>query len=236
MFLAKTFNVDPWSAEFFQIAQSIVNRTIALEHLLVSVHTKTAVVEGAKVHLARIRQAFDLASLSNQWSQRGLAHVRPDQSSPIRMLSAGIPDEYGYPKLSAEEANEVIKLVNQLVEWLQGVQLSEKDFVRESLIEGLEQFRFRMERLQWFGWGYSIQSLRDVIIAYLILERGLDAKAHPDVAAVAKKLCAGLKKIFGYASTAKDVADTGDWLVSCYRHAVKAAGGPALGYIAGLLT
>lgn len=236
MFLAKTFSVDPWSAEFFQIAQSIVNRTIALEQLLESVNIKKAVLDGAKLHLAQIRQAFDLSSLSNQWAQRGLAHVRSEHSSPIRMLSAGIPQQYGYPKLTTDEANGIIDLVDQLLEWLQDAQLSEKDFVRQSLIEGLKQFRFRMERLQWFGWGYSIQSLREVITAYLILERGLDAKANPDVAVAAKKLCTALKKIFGYASTAKDVADTGDWLLSCYRHTVRAAAGPALGYVAGLLT
>lgn len=236
LFLAKAFNVDPWSAEFFQIAQSIVNRTEAVEQLLVSINTKKAVVDGAKVHLARIRQAFDLSSLSSHWSQIGLAHVRSEHSSPIRMLSGAIPDAYGYPKLTTDEANDVIELVDQLLKWLRDAQLSEKDFIRESLIEGLEQFRFRMEHLQWFGWGYSIQSLRDVITAYLILERGLNPKANPDVAAAAKKLCAALKKIFGYASTAKDVGDTGDWLLSCYRHAVRTAAGPALGYIAGLLT
>jgi hypothetical protein len=236
LFLAKQFNVEPWTSEFFQIALSIVNRTIALKQLLIELRIKGAVAAGAQAHLTQIQQAFDLGSLSNQWASRGYTCVTPQHSSPIRMLSAGIPEEYSYPKLTEEEANELRQLVSRLLGWLRRLQLSDRDFIRESLIEGLEQFQFRLDHLSWFGWGYSIQSLRDVILAYLTLERGMVPQENPDAGAVLKRLNVLLRRVYKLATHGREATETYDWVIGCYHFAVGAAAGPALGHIAGLLT
>ena len=234
-FLAGRFEVEPWSAEFYQIVSSIVSRTATLEAILKSTKANPAVVAGATNHLAQVRQAFSRNGLAGVWSNHGQGLVSPAHSSPIRMLSAALPAQFSYPKLTNDERDQLLTAVSQLLDWLRDAQLSEKDFIRESLIEGLEQFSFRLQRLSWFGWGYSIESLRDVILAYLALERGLDPNANPDAGAVLKKVGAVLKKVFKYASAGKDVSETGDWLLTCYRFALVAASGSS-GYIAGLLT
>lgn len=236
LFLAAQFNVEPWTAEFFQIAQTIVNRTIALKQLLLQLGIKGAVAAGAQAHLSQIQKAFDLDSMSNQWNGSGYRYVTPQHSSPIRMLSAAIPDEYCYPKLTDEEANELRELVKRLLSWLRRLQLSERDFIRESLIEGLEQFQFRLDHLSWFGWGYSIQSLRDVILAYLTLERGMVPQDNPDAAAVLKRLNVLFRRVYKIAKHGREASETYDWVIGCYHFAIGVAAGPTLGHIAGLLT
>jgi hypothetical protein len=235
-FLASHFGVDAWSPEFFQIIFVIVSRTVALEELITSTKANPAVIRGAAAHLVQIRQAFSKGPLRHAWNQQGQTLIGPAHSSPVRMLSAAIPDEHKYPKLAEDETAELKGMVEQLLDWLRNTQLSERDFIRQSLIEGLEHFLFRLERLQWFGWGYSVESLREVILAYIALERGLKPQANPDAAAVLKKLKTVLRKVFGYASTAKEAAGTGDWILGCYRTVVTATSSGATGYIAGLLT
>jgi len=151
------------------------------------------------------------------------------------MLSAALPADAQYPKLSKDEATELNDLVKHLLSWLRRLQLSDRDFIRESLIEGLEQFEFRLEHLMWFGWGYTIQSLRDVILAYLTLENGIDPQANPDAAAVLKRLSVLFRRVFKYASAGKDATETANWAIAVYR-TTAAIGGPTLGYVAGLLT
>jgi hypothetical protein len=234
-FIADLLSVQPWSSEFFQIIFSIINRALALEQLLKGIITNPAVLSDATSHLAHIKGAFDKASLTATWTTRGRSLVSPEHSSPIRMLSPALPSGSRYPKLTPEEADELRALVNQLLSWLRRLQLSERDFIRESLIEGLEQFQFRLVHLEWFGWGYTIQSLRDVILAYLTLERGVDPQASPDAAAVLKRLSVLFRRVYQYGSAGKDATDTANWAIACYNFTIATAG-PALGYVAGLLT
>jgi hypothetical protein len=233
--LAKLFGVEAWSAEFFQIIFSIVARTHALETQLTSTIKSEAVVSGAKHHLSQIRQAFGKNALNSAWRSHGMQLVGAMHSSPVRMVSAALPENLSYPKLSTEERVELSEMVDELLGWLREKQLSDRDFIRESLIEGLELFKFRLDRMEWFGWGYSIETLQQVFLAYYALEKGLDPVANPDAGAVLKKLEAVFKKVLSYTTTTKDAADKAGWLLSCYKYVVSAA--PTGGaYIAGLLT
>lgn len=234
-FLAEKFSVQPWTVEFFQIIHSIVARTHSLEDQLKSLNLNELVLADAANHLSHIRQAFTKEALMRGWDGVGVTLVGPLHSSPIRMLSGALKEEHRYPDLTPEERVEVSELVDELLGWLREKQLSERDFVRQSLIEGLEAFKFRLDRLDWFGWGYSIESLREVIAAYMALERGLDPVANPDAGAVLKKTAGFLQSVFGYAEKGKKVADTADWIVDCYRY-VSLVAPAASGYIAGLLT
>lgn len=235
MFLAEKFTTEPWSVDFFQTIHSIVARTHALETQLRSIELNEVVLIDAVTHLNHIRAAFNKDSLMRGWDSVGSTLVGPLHSSPIRMLSGSLKAEHRYPELSPDERVELSALVDELLGWLREKQLSERDFIRESLIEGLEAFKFRLDRLEWFGWGYSIESLRAVIAAYLALERGLDPIANPDAGAVLKKTAGLLQKVFAYAEKGKKAADSADWIVDCYRY-VSLVAPAAGGYVAGLLT
>lgn len=234
VFLANTFSVEPWSGGFFQIVTSIVNRTIALEVITGAMKAQPTVKFEAIAHLQQIRRAFSKEGLTNSWQNVGRTFIAPEHSSPIRMLSPALPEQYTYPKLADTETTELQALVGRLLVWLRRLQLRERDFIRESLIEGLEQFEFRLQHLTWLGWGYTIQSLRDVILAYLTLERGLDAQANPDASAVLKRLNVLFRRVYKYASTGKEATETANWVIACYNVSV-ATTGPVLGFVAGLL-
>jgi len=234
-FLAERFEVQPWSAEFFEIVFIIIQRTHDLERLLRGADVFQSVVDGGANHLAQIRLAFAKQSLQARWTDAGKHYVGAAHSSPVRMLSGSIPKACRYPKLTSEETEELVGMVKKLLGWLQDHQLSEKDFIRESLIEGLERFLFRLERLRWFGWGYSVESLREVIGAYMALERGLDPIRNPDAKATLRMVRVVIQKAFSYGTKAKDATETGGWLLECYRAAVT-YGPAAASFVAGYLT
>jgi len=140
-----------------------------------------------------------------------------------------------YRKLSDAEVDEIFGEVEALRGWLSEHQLAEQDFIRQALLEGLERFLFRLERLSWLGWGYTLESLKEVVAAYMLLERkGIDPSEDPNSAAILQKVDATLKSVYQKVGVVKDVADMGDWLLKLY-------GAGALIYqsspaIAGLLT
>lgn len=235
-FLAGHFGVEKWSPEFFQIIFSITNRTAQLERLLISEKISEPVLAGAQIHLATIRSAFDRTALSHAWKEQGFARVSTAHSSPIRMLSAVISRDHSYPALSPNERAELAGIVNDLRGWLEEHQLSERDFIRECLIDGLREFLFRFERLEWLGWGYSIESLKDVIMAYFALERGLDPVSNPDAGAMLHKIGKALKKVYGFATRTKEATDTADWALSFFQVAMRAGSTGGGGFIAGYLT
>lgn len=235
-FLAQNFGVEKWSAEFFQLVFSITNRTAQLERLLVNEKIGEPVLAGAKSHLSTIRSAFDRTALGQPWKDQGFARVSTAHSSPIRMLSAVISRDHSYPALSSDEQAEIAGIVNELLGWLDEHQLSERDFIRECLINGLQEFLFRLERLEWLGWGYSVESLKDVIMAYFALERGLDPISNPDAGAMLQKIGAALKKVYRFATGTKEATETADWALSFFHVAMKVGATGSGGFIAGYLT
>lgn len=152
------------------------------------------------------------------------------------MISGIICRNHSYPLLSDEEFQELHDVVSELIQWLEQHQLSDRDFIRECIIDGLRQFLFRLDRLKWLGWGYSVESLKDVVMAYFALERGLDVQADPVCGAAIQKIGTALKKVYGFTGAAKEVAETSDWALAFLRAALKFGGTGGSGYIAGLLS
>ncbi|SDO74429.1 hypothetical protein SAMN05192530_11235 [Aureimonas jatrophae] len=135
----------------------------------------------------------------------------------------------------AGEREELIGQVTELMDWLHEHQLVENDFIRQALIEGLGHLLFRLERFRWLGGGYTLASLREVIAAYMLLERqGLDAARNPDAAAVLSKVATLIEAVYGKLEKTKTAYETGDWLLKAYGAASLAQ--TAVPAIEGLLT
>jgi hypothetical protein len=96
--------------------------------------------------------------------------------------------------------------VDQLLEWLRGYQLEDQDFIRQIIIDGLEAFRVRLKHLGWLGWGYTVQSLQEVLTAYMVIERQ-QPFASPSMEALYKKTTAFLKKTAQTITSAKAVVE-----------------------------
>ncbi|MDX8460838.1 hypothetical protein [Mesorhizobium humile] len=234
--MAEQFGVEPWSKEFYQIIFCIIERADYLIALIDEIELDEDIRNEAKTHVNQAKLAFSKASLSNRWTKDGpgLSRLKRENIQPIKMLSPQVRQKISFPKLNGEELSELVAMLDELEGWLQEHQLKEQDFIRQALIDGTRQVRFRLERVGWLGWGYTVESLRDVIGAYLALERGFpDLTTAPDAEAVLKKTGAFIKKFYEKTALIKDVSDTADFLLRAYGATtllLKGAG------IAGLLT
>lgn len=216
-FLAAKFGVGAWSREFYQIIFTVVERCALLQRIVNDLEMDPDFQADLVGHIAEVIEAFSANSMKNPWQNYGLSRVSAMNVGPIKAISGLVRQKVAYRKLSSTEIDDLDSELETLVEWLKEHQLSEQDFIRQALIDGLEHLRFRMNKLTWLGWGYTLDSLREVIAAYMLLERsGADPQVNPDAAAVLQKVGLVIKSVYAKVSAAKGVAETGDWLLKAY--------------------
>lgn len=216
-YLASVFGVEVWSREFYQIVFTIIERCSLVQRIIgdldVDEDYKTELIS----RVTTIMGAFSATSMRQKWSQHGFQHVSEVHVGPLKAISGLARQRVAYARLSDDEIATIDGDVATLLEWLNEHQLAGEDFIRQALIEGLEHFRFRLSKLKWLGWGYTLDSLREVISAYMLLERsGIDRQSNPDAAAVLQKVGSVVQRIYGKVAATKDVAETGDWLLRAY--------------------
>ena len=216
-FLASQFKVDPWSAEFFQILFCIMDRINYVEMLVGGLNVDDDVKAELIGCLRTMRSAFSENSISGNWKAAGGPdYLKREYSRPIKTLSGQIRAVAPVPKLDVRERDELIAQLDELLTWLNSHQIAEQDFIRQALIDGLKQFRFRLEKMQWVGWGYTLAGLRDVIGAYLALERGSEEIENSTHAAILKKLGEFIKGAYAKLGDAKDLVEKGDFVLRAY--------------------
>lgn len=216
-FLAEVFGVPAWSKEFYQIVFSIIERADYLVAIVNELPLDDDFKREAAAHVDAIKQAFGPSGLMNAWNQFGTRALAAENVQPIKMLAAMVRQKVSYPKLSTEEVTELLAEVDELLDWLMGHQTKEQDFIRQAILEGLHQFRFRLERVGWVGWGYTLDSLREVIGAYMALERGLPTKgADPVAEAILLKVGVLVKDFYEKTKFFKEAVETGDFMLRAY--------------------
>ena len=218
-FLSEHFNVSAWSPEFYEIVFTIAKRISQLQELIGDLqNVDDDIRDQAIEHLSTILKAFSQAGLVNHWSHASTNFISAEHVNPIKMLSSEVRRVQTLPRLSEDEKRELLSEVDDLLLWLHEHQINENDFIRQAIIEGLESFRFRVERVSWVGWGYSLDSLRAVIGAYLALERGIQPTQQPDAQAVLMKVGAALKFVFQKVGVVKDTTEKAGWLIEGYKN------------------
>lgn len=233
--LAGLWNVPEWSSEFFQIIFSISRRIDEVKGLVQQSALDDDLKNEMNIHLETIRQAFGPNGLQNRWEHTTQSFLNPTTIGPLSTLSGVVRPMRSYPKLGSDEIDELLEMTRELYSWLLDHQLSDQDFIRAALIEGLETVIFRLERVQWLGWGYTVTSLKEVIAAYMALERGFpDSQANPNAAAIIKKAGTYIKSFYEKTGVVKEVAETGNWLLGIYGGVMALTHGPS--QVAGLLT
>lgn len=215
--LATIFGVEVWSKEFYQIIFTISERVDLLAKLIGELDLDEDFRADIQAHVRDILIAFTGPALRNHWEADGQIRVSPKNVQPLKAVSGLVRARIGYKKLSEDEVAEVLTQVSHLISWLQSHQISEQDFIRQALIDGLTQFRFRLEKVRWLGWGYALDSLREVIAAYVMLERtGVTPEVNPDAGAVMKLVGEFLKGVYERIQVAKGVYESGDFLLKVY--------------------
>lgn len=216
-FLAAHFNVVPWSREFFEIVFTITERCGTVQDIVRDLEIDEDFRDEMVQHVNAVMAAFSAQAMRSQWKEVGNKHLSPVNIGPLKALSASVRQKVAYRKLDTEELAEILEDIGNLLDWLKEHQLEEQDFIRQAMIEGLERFHFRLERLTWLGWGYTLDSLREVIAAYMLLERNdIVAQDNPNAAAVLKKVGSAIQSVYQRVATTKDMVETGDWLLKAY--------------------
>ena len=215
--LAAKFDVPEWSPEFFQIVFTIVERCSLVKRLIEDLEIDDDYKEEMADHVSIIMRAFSADAMKQGWASFGYSRVSAVHVGPLKAISGLVRQKVAYRRLSEEELNELQSEVATLIEWLSTHQLAEQDFVRQALIEGLNHLNFRMRRIQWLGWGYTLDSLREVIAAYMLLERGgINKQDNPDAAAVLQKVGTVIKSVYDKVQTAQSITKSADWIARAY--------------------
>lgn len=217
-YLAAKFNVDPWSVEFYKIIFCIIERIEEVQSISDTLEIDDDIKSNLKNNFSEIRRAFSKESLVGNWKPNGGPHfLRRENTGPIMMLSPLMRQKVTIPLLSPDEIQELLTEVQELEAWLNEHQLVEQDFIRQAIIDGLENFRFSLEHLNWVGIGYTLKSLREVIGAYLALERGLGPEAdYPDSHAVLKKIGALCQSFYDKIEAVRKAKLNADFMLELY--------------------
>ena len=233
--LAKLFRVDAWSSQFYQIIFTITSRIDDLIEITDTLPLDDDHKTETKSGLVTIQQAFGPNGLQNAFSHSKQNYLSAAQVAPLSTLSGLVRPIRPYPKLDDNEHAELLAMVDELVGWLEEHQLSEQDFIRQAMLDGLHQLRFRLERIRWLGWGYTLQGLRDVIAAYLALERGFPQDgSNPPAQAMLKFAGDFVRGFFEKAGFAKETVELGDFMIKAYGTVQLMLAGKAT--VVGLLT
>jgi hypothetical protein len=215
--LANHFGVKAWSSQFYQIIFSISARIDELVMLTDELELDEDQKAETVGNLRIIQHAFEPNGLQNSCSYSLQHFLSTAQIQPLSTLSGLVRPIRPYPKLNEAEQAELLAMVDELTGWLEKHQLSEQDFIRQALLDGLRQLRFRLERIKWLGWGYVLQGLRDVIAAYFALERGFpNDGSNPPAQAMLKFVGEFVRGFFEKAGFAKDAVELGEFMLKAY--------------------
>jgi hypothetical protein len=216
-FLAAKFGVEGWSAAFFEINFAILERVEELKVMIADLPLDDDIRDQNVSQLNVLASAFGPNGHRNQWTHSISNYLTPATLGPLSLLSGMIRPYRSYPKLDDAERDDLLATVDQLLEWLKEHQLAEQDFVRQALIDGVTRFRFRLARIQWIGWGYTLDSLREVIGAYFALEHGTPTDGSDTSAQATLKLVGDfVAAVYEKTKFAKEVVETGDFMLKAY--------------------
>jgi hypothetical protein len=137
-FLASEFEVTLWATDFMLILASIHQRIDALSSMIGETDLDQDLKRTASSCLEAIRRAFAIDGLTNQWEHTVLNVLNDAHLTPVRMTSAYVRLLSGYEVPDDAELSDIIHEIETLIIWLSDNNLTDKDFIREALIEGLQ--------------------------------------------------------------------------------------------------
>ncbi|PZO67844.1 MAG: hypothetical protein DI498_02380 [Paracoccus denitrificans] len=216
-FLASHFQVKAWSQEYFRVLGALMDRLAELKSIVKGLNIDDDYRENFIANIESIEQIFTPSAFQNQWGHFGSDLLSEEHVGPLRGLSPIIRQTISYQKLSDAELEELLVSIIELTSLLSDLQSEDALFLRQALIEGLNKLRFRLERLKWLGHGYTLEALKEVIGAYIALERQFEHTAeNPDAEAVLRGAKAFIRTAYQKVSGLKDVVETGDFILRAY--------------------
>jgi hypothetical protein len=207
--LAATFGHEPDSAAFARIVCCILERAELVAQIIDASSMDDDHKLAATQDIANFKRAFSPGDLTAEWNSanRGAARLR-ESVKAFQYLSPIVRSHTNYPKLSKEEIDEFIQLIDVYVEEMRkNDDLDE--FVRKAIQDGLAAFRFQLENMEWLGAGYTLAAFRQVVMTYEIINMDIQGQHNPDAEAALRgvfSVIAAFKKKIDEAKSYTDAA------------------------------
>jgi hypothetical protein len=216
-YLAGKFGIPAWSTDFFSAIFIINKRIDTLDTLFQGMDLEEDLKRMASSQLGVVKQAFSQSGLSNNWQNSISQNLTDAQLFPIKMASGYLVKSHGYSVPDGEELDSIILELNSLIEWLEQIDVVDNDFIRSALIDGLKAAQIRITKVEWYGWLDAFDTMREVISAYLLVERGMpDVGVSPPYEAMFKRSGLFIKKFYDSVKFTKEAVEAGDWLLRGY--------------------
>lgn len=221
--LAEQFGVEPWSTEFVKIIACIFERAdlvgkIVLESQL-EVGTKIEAVE----NLREFKLGFASNSLAKSWNshRNGLNRMK-ENGKNLGFLQDTVRRRVCYPKLSSEEIEEIIGLIDSYLSELAESEIS-PPFVRQAIVDGLHAFRFQLQYIGWMGAGYTLTAFRELIFLYEAANRRFENDGNPDAEAALRGLMGIIKAVKERIDTVRGYNEAASYMLGLYKGISSAA-------------
>lgn len=178
-FLAKEFDVEPSSTEFYTILAVILERCDHVGSILKRCDWEPDKKISAVREIKGFKKAFRLQSLSSPWNNgsfSGLKLVR-EHGKVIQFWSPEVRKVESYPSLGPEEILDLRHLISDYLDALKENDELEP-FVRYAIIDGLTKLDFSLKYFSWLGAGYNIDAFRNVVEQYRMLNQNESATSE----------------------------------------------------------
>ncbi|MHA6719690.1 hypothetical protein ACX40Y_09580 [Sphingomonas sp. RS6] len=216
-YLASQFGVEPWSTDFFKIIACICERIDAVSKIVGESGLDDDHRAKALDHLANFKSGFTGDSLRKAWNEAGIGlTAMKDHGSPIQFLSQTVRPIVSYPRLSDDEVEELITLIDTYL-----AELNKSDegppFVRQAIFDGMTVFKFQLEKIGWMGTGYALAAFREVVFVYEAYHRTYTGDGNPDAEAFFKGFVKILRTFQSKVDEAKGWKDTAETVIDAYK-------------------
>lgn len=216
--IARGARVDIWTPEFFRILFEITKRVDLVAYKIRDLPMDEDIRQDALNSVTNIKSVFSSQQILNQSNKDIRNAISGSNATVLKMLSMMIRERVSYPLLDHETRQEVLDECTTLRNWLSDLQSEDRDFIRQALIEGLDSFIFRLERLEWLGHGFVLDGLKEVIHAYLSIQgaRAADDRGNELQDAILAKTKASICRVLKAFDLAKDTSERADWALRAY--------------------
>lgn len=216
VFLAEQFGVSPWSTPFYRILACILERADLVASIIRRSPLDDDHKEDAIAQLAGFKSAFAGTALVNQWNTDGQGlTLMQRHGQPVQFLSSAVRPVVAYPRLSEEETNELLALIERYREELKASDEAPA-FVRQAILDGLASFQFQLEYMGWMGAGYTLAAFRQLMLVYESVNRN-DTPDAFNAAEVLGGLGGILKTFKEGIDRAQSWADTGGTVMKAWQ-------------------
>lgn len=167
--LNKIFGISK-AADLFEVVGVIYKNIEIARTQILSIAPDPIENVSALNALANLESAFGPASLARPWAQAAKAHYSDEKYAPLRSIPPSLRREFPTIRLSDQEKDLIHGEAENLLNWLESHQLTDFSVQRMLMVQGLRDFKRRLDWYKWVGFEYTFEPLLAVLASASSIE------------------------------------------------------------------